>query len=91
VNGNTLTLSGIVSGAANLVKDGVGTLALTNAANTYSGTTTISAGTLTASAGSLGGTSDITVNGATLTANNFKFGCKLNRRLIGYRFDFYHG
>ena len=72
VTANSLTLSGLVSGAYNLVKDGAGTLALSNAANTYSGTTTINAGTLSASAGSLAGTSDITVNGATLTANNLK-------------------
>ncbi|NDC54947.1 MAG: hypothetical protein EBZ74_11915, partial [Planctomycetia bacterium] len=44
------TLSGVISGTANLVKSGAGTLTLTGA-STYVGTTTVSAGTLALSAG----------------------------------------
>ena len=44
------TLSGAISGTANLVKSGAGTLTLTGA-STYVGTTTVSAGTLALSAG----------------------------------------
>ena len=43
VNGNTLTVGGPVSGAANLTKAGAGTLTFTGA-NTYTGTTTIKQG-----------------------------------------------
>jgi autotransporter-associated beta strand protein len=67
-------LSGVIangSGTRNLTKDGAGTLALT-AANTYNGTTTISAGTLQighgGTAGSLAATSMIANNG-TLAFN----------------------
>ena len=53
--GTTLTQSGIVGGVANLTKVGIGTLIL-NAANVYTGTTTIGNGVLSAqsNAGSLG-------------------------------------
>lgn len=43
--GNTGTLDGIISGAGELIKDGSGTLVLTNAGNSYSGNTFIKAGT----------------------------------------------
>jgi autotransporter-associated beta strand protein len=63
------TISGIISGSGTLTKAGAGTLTLSDA-NTYTGSTTISAGTLIAAATSgsaLGSTSGITVNsGATL-------------------------
>ncbi|KXO75889.1 autotransporter-associated beta strand repeat-containing protein [Brucella anthropi] len=44
--GNTGTLNGILSGTGELIKDGSGTLVLTNANNSYSGNTFIKDGTL---------------------------------------------
>lgn len=70
-NGNTFTINGIVSGSTgNVESSGAGTTVLTGA-NTYSGTTTVSAGTLQigsgAGTGSLG-TGAVT-NNATLAFN----------------------
>jgi autotransporter-associated beta strand protein len=68
-NGNTFGVAGVINGnGGNLNKIGAGTLVLTGA-NTYTGTTTVSAGTLNAAAtNALGGTTgSITVNrGGTL-------------------------
>jgi autotransporter-associated beta strand protein len=43
-NGNDVTLASALTGSGSLTKSGAGTLALTNAGNTYSGGTTIGAG-----------------------------------------------
>ncbi|MDI1249894.1 MAG: autotransporter-associated beta strand repeat-containing protein [Lacunisphaera sp.] len=45
--GTSLTLSGVVGGDFNLIKDGAGDLTLGNAASTYTGTTTVRNGSLT--------------------------------------------
>jgi len=62
--GDTLTLSGQVSGSGALGKSGSGTLTLSGA-NTYSGGTTVSQGSLVV-AGSLGNTAVTVGGGATL-------------------------
>ena len=65
-----LTVSGVISGTSNLTKTGAGQLTLT-AANTYSGTTTVSGGTLTLSGSGLLASTSITVNnGGTLLYSN---------------------
>jgi autotransporter-associated beta strand protein len=56
---NTLTASGVISGAGSLIKSGVGILALSNS-NTYVGATIVKAGTLLVS-GSLSGSIAVTV------------------------------
>ena len=77
IYGNTagtasLALNGVVSGTGStLTKAGIGTLILTNASNSYSGGTIVSAGTLLVNAGvantsSAAGTGAITVNSGTL-------------------------
>ena len=62
------TLDGIISGTGSLTKAGAGALTLSNA-NTYSGTTTVSAGTLNMT-GTLSDSTAVTVNsGATYIVN----------------------
>jgi autotransporter-associated beta strand protein len=62
-----LTLSGIVSTAFGIIKDGIGTLTLSRA-NTYTGVTTVTAGTLELdSADRIANTSSITFNGGKLS------------------------
>ena len=62
-NSNSISLSGTISGAGALAKNGLGNLTL-NGQNTYTGTTTISAGTLTLSGGL--NNSSISVNGGEI-------------------------
>jgi len=60
------TVSGVVSGTGNLVKQGSGTLTLAGT-NTYSGTTTVSAGTLSVTSDSNLGSNTVTLAaGSTL-------------------------
>jgi autotransporter-associated beta strand protein/YVTN family beta-propeller protein len=69
-NGNSATLSGIVSGSGGLTKSGSGTLTLSGA-NTYSGGTTINAGTLSVGAdNNLGTGGGLAFGGGTLQYSN---------------------
>jgi len=83
-NANTVTLSGVISGSQNFTKSGTGTLILSNT-ETYTGSTTVSAGTLqvdgalgatsgviVASTGTLGGTGSVFASASsnTLTVQN---------------------
>ncbi len=65
---NTATLSGVLSGAGRLVKEGTGTLVLTNLSNSFSGGTNINNGTLVVGNGgfvlaSVFGAGDVNLNG----------------------------
>jgi len=66
-NGNSISLTNVVTGSGLLTKQGAGTLTLSGA-NTYSGGTTISGGTLQVgnggTSGTLGSTSAVTNNAA---------------------------
>ena len=67
--GDLAVMSGILSGASNLNKTGAGTLRL-SASNTYTGTTSISAGVLEiASTGRINTSSRVTINGGELRYN----------------------
>jgi filamentous hemagglutinin family protein len=70
--GNTLTVSGVISGAYALTKNSSGTLILSGN-NTYSGATTVSTGILQlGAAGRIADSSAVTVDsGATLDLNNY--------------------
>ncbi len=59
-----LTLSGAITGSTTLSKTGTGTLVLSNN-NSYSGTTTVSAGTLALQNSNALGTSSATINSST--------------------------
>jgi autotransporter-associated beta strand protein len=64
--GDTLTISGAVSGNGGVTKNGGGTLTL-NGTNTYNGSTIVNAGTLNAnSTNALGSNNTVQVNGGSL-------------------------
>jgi autotransporter-associated beta strand protein len=69
--GYAVAVAGQLFGPGGLVKVGTGTLTLA-ATNTYSGTTTVSAGVLAAgTGGALSPNSDVTVSGGTLDASGY--------------------
>ncbi|MFZ4797669.1 MAG: T9SS type A sorting domain-containing protein [Bacteroidia bacterium] len=64
-SGGTTTFSGVISGSGSVLKDGAGTVILTNT-NTYSGITTLSAGTLSIANNTSLGSGSLTIgNGST--------------------------
>ena len=67
VNGNTLTVGGVISGAGGLTTAGAGTLVLSSA-NTFSGGVTLTAGTLAIGNDSALGTGLLNFNGGTAGA-----------------------
>ena len=75
---NNFSLTGVVSGAFNVSKEGTGTISL-DAANTYTGNTTLSAGTLViGSSGSINNSPTITVaSGAIFDVNTVSGGFSL--------------
>lgn len=66
VTGQTITLSGNLTGAGRLNKDGAGTLTLSGVANSYGGTTSVNAGTLLVNGTHTGGGLYSVAGGATL-------------------------
>ena len=66
--GTTSTLSGVISGAGSLTKEGPGTLTLTGK-NTFTGGTVLSAGILTVNDGQALGLGHVVLNGGILNAD----------------------
>ncbi|MDE2215490.1 MAG: autotransporter-associated beta strand repeat-containing protein, partial [Candidatus Omnitrophica bacterium] len=66
-SGTTLTYGGIIAGSGGVAKTDSGTLTLSGA-DTYSGTTTASAGTLNVNNANALGTGSVVINGGTLVA-----------------------
>ncbi|MFL6529311.1 MAG: beta strand repeat-containing protein, partial [Chthoniobacterales bacterium] len=62
---NTLTIDGLMTGSGTLVKEGNGTLVLTNTSNSYTGGTIVNGGTLSAS-----DASQLGIDTAQLAINN---------------------
>ncbi len=83
------TLNQLVSGQGSLVKSGTGNLTVTNAGNSYAGTTTIQAATLTAtSIGAINGTNkaEVAMAGGSRLEMNLDSPAKsgsLNKKLTG--------
>lgn len=67
--GEVTALSGLISGAGNLIKTGAGTLVLSGTGNTFSGQLTVSAGTLSVSASGNLGSSTVALDGGQLDLN----------------------
>ena len=77
-SGKTVTINGVVSGTGNLTKTGAGSLKLLNAANTFNGATTLSAGNLyymtianVGEASSLGQPTTVANGTVTISGGNF--------------------
>lgn len=92
-----LTVSGIISTSGNLVKAGIGTMNPT-ALNTYTGTTTVSAGTLRASTNTVVASTNgpfgnhatgLNLNGGTIESNIATFSRPISVTASGSRIDAY--
>ena len=71
-NGNAVGLTGAITGAGSLTKIGTGNLTLSNAGDTYSGGTSITAGTVTIAANNAAGSGALAVGtGTTFVMNGF--------------------
>ena len=73
-SGGSTTFSGVIAGAGGLTKAGAGTTLMLTGSNTYSGTTTVSAGSLMVGNGTANGSVNVSSNiaigsGATLVLN----------------------
>lgn len=70
--GGQVTLTGLISGAGSLTKNGTGTLRIDNVNNSFVGGTIINSGTLRGDIDAKAGTGPITLNGGTLFMWRFK-------------------
>jgi autotransporter-associated beta strand protein len=83
VTSGTLTATGVISGTGTLTKTGTGTLYLNQAANTYTGQTTIGQGTLQVSSLANGGANSSL--GATVAGTAIVLGDGTNAATLDYR------